>query len=229
MESSDASKLSSLCTVVLIFLVQESYLTFITLVVFHCNRWSSWFQGKNLNLLLEGKAGIQLGAYFLPLSLASALLCALVSFFNLASPNLVENLATGSSQASFDSDCMALSTAHSQERSLIGPAWVSCSLLNQSTVARELAAVTGGPSDNASEAFIQSGRKSINPKTRCKTEGLWPDQLIDSTNSSDQRGLICFTSVYCYCVNLFLLCEMFIYLTICHQDIFFPYKFMSFP
>lgn len=67
----------------------------------------------------------------------------------------------GSSQASFDSDCMSLSTPHSQERSLIGLAWVSCSLLNPSTVARELGHCNRW---SQSESFIWRGRKSINPK-----------------------------------------------------------------
>lgn len=96
-------------------------------------------------------------------------------------PQPSRNLATGSSQASFDSDCMALSTAHSQERSLIGPAWVSCSLLNQSTMARELAAVTGGP---CQRHLSRVEGKALTQRPGAKQK-LWPDQLIDSTNSSD--------------------------------------------
>ena len=118
---------------------------FITFVFFHCKRWSPWVQVKHFRLLQEGKVGGQLGACFLLLSLASALLCSLVSFFNLASPCPVRNLAPGSNQASFDSDHMSLSTPHAQERSLIGLAWVSYSLQNPSTVARELATVTSDP------------------------------------------------------------------------------------
>lgn len=135
-------------------------------VFFHCNRWSPWFQVKHLNLLQEGKVGVQQGACFLPLSLPYAVVRALVSFFNLAStthptPPSPHPPAAGSSQAPFDSDCMSLSTPHSQERSLIGLAWVSCSLLNPSTVAREFGHCNRW---SQSESFIWRGRKSINPK-----------------------------------------------------------------
>lgn len=84
-----------------------------TFVFLHCNRWNPWFQVKIHNLLQEGKVGVWLSAYFLPLSLASA-------FLNLASFTQLETWSPGVPLLHIYGDCMSLPTPHSQGRSLIG-------------------------------------------------------------------------------------------------------------
>lgn len=115
-----------------------------TFVWYHCNRWNPWFQVRHLNLLQEGKVEVQLGDCFLHLPLVSAFLCALVSFSQPGFLHIVGNLASRIPMLHVDGECTSTNSIFPGKESY-WTALDSCSLLNQSAVARKVGATTGVP------------------------------------------------------------------------------------
>lgn len=173
-----ASKLSSLCIVVLILLDPTSHL--FTFEFFRCNRWSPWFQVKK-SQPFTGRKGRRTAGCLFPPSLVSAFLCALVSFSQPGFLHIVENLATRSSDAPYWWWLNSTNSTFPGKESywpglgqLVTPKPISCGQR-----------IGHYNRHSLSESIVWSGRKSINPKT-----GPNGRALVRPNNRVDQIKLL---------------------------------------